>query len=138
MLHRQVPVCKNCPYFTFDIQMIVNGTKLNVFDIDLVVEVGKRIRAIAELKKYRNASTYRYIEVPAHEYVGYKKVAKCLRCDLYLIVFDGYFYYVTEIDRFGRMDPVISNGMKVVRFPREVFQVMTESEFQQFWVDNYG
>ena len=138
MLIRQIPVCKNCPYFSFDVQLTINGVKLNIFDIDLVIEVGKRIEAIAELKRYYNASSYKYFEIPAHEYVGYKKVAKCLKCDLYLVVFDGYFYYLAEIDRFKKEDPITRNGKKVIRIPREKAIVLTESEFQQFWIDKYG
>ncbi len=139
MLVRQVKPCANCPYKPIDIMLNVNGVKLNVFDIDLVFEVGKRIRAIAELKRYSNASYYKYFEFPAHELVGYKKVAKCLKCDLYLVIFDGYFYYLAEVDRFRKYDTEINeNGQKVIRFPRENFRVLTESEFQQFWVDIYS
>ena len=89
MLVRQVPSCKNCPYYTFDIQLKINNVKLNIFDIDFVAEIGKRIAAIAELKRYYNAASYKYFSIPAHQYVGYKKVAKSLRCDLYLIIYDG-------------------------------------------------
>jgi len=109
MLIRQIPVCKNCPYFSFDVQLTMNGVKLNIFDIDLVIEVGKRIEAIAELKRYYNASSYKY-----------------------------FFYYLAEIDRFRKEDPITRNGKKVIRIPREKAIVLTESEFQQFWIDKYG
>ncbi len=140
MLARQIKPCVNCPYKPIDIQITgINGVRINIFDIDLVFEIGKRIEAIAELKRYPNAASYRYFEFPAHELVGYKKVAKCLKCDLYLIVFDGCFYYLAEVDRFKKYDTEINgNGQKVIRFPREEFRVLTESEFQQFWVDIYG
>ncbi len=64
MLIRQVPICKNCPYRPIDVYMNISGVKLNVFDIDLVIEVGKRIQAIAELKRYSNAAYYDYFDFP--------------------------------------------------------------------------
>ena len=138
MMVRSVPLCSNCPYKPVDIQLgdvsEINGKKINIFDIDLVIEIGKRIEAIAEVKKYKNASSYKYINVPAHEMIGYKKVAKSLKCDLYLIVFDGYWYYVAEIDRFAKYDVV--NG--VVKFPRSMFRVLSESELQMYFLDMYG
>ena len=142
MISRQINACVNCPYKPLDIQLsetnVINGKKLNIFDIDWVIEVGKRIEAIAELKRYNNASTYRFFEVPACEVVGYKKVAKSLKCDLYLIVFDGFQYYLTEVDRFSKHETVISFGKRVVRFPRSKFRVMTESELQAFFLERYG
>ena len=142
MLVRQVPACTHCPYKPLDIQLsetsTINGKKLNIFDVDWVIEVGKRIEAIAELKKYSDAAAYRFFEVPAHELVGYKKVAKSLRCDLYLIIFDGYHFYLAEVDRFSKHETVISYGKRVVRFPREIFKVLTESELQAFFLEKYG
>ena len=142
MLSRQVKACYGCPYRPIDLLLsdanIVNGKKLNVFDVDLVIEVGKRIEAIAELKRYSDASEHEYFTVPAHEVVGYKKVAKSLRCDLYLIVFDGYHYYLSEIDRFSRHETEFSFGKKVVKFPKEDFRILTESELQLFFLEKYG
>ncbi len=102
MLERNVKTCANCSYKPPDIFILVevNGVRLNVFDIDLVIEVGKRIRAIAELKRYSKVRHYKYIEVPAYELIGYKKVAKSLYWPVYLIIFDGSLYYITEVDRF--------------------------------------
>jgi len=137
MLSRQIPACKNCPYQPVDVLMNINGVKLNIFDIDLVIEVGKRIQAVAELKKYSNAASYKRIFMPAHEYVGLKKVAKCLHADSYFIVFDGFQYFVAEVDRFARRDSILHRGQRMIPFLREEFRVLSESEFRDFWMDVY-
>ncbi len=138
MMVRKIPLCHNCPYKPIDFRLgdvnEVNGKKINIFDIDLVIEIGKRIEAIVEVKRYCNAIAYNTFTVPAHEIIGYKKVAKSLKCDLYLLVFDGYWYYLAEIDRFSKYDVV--NG--VVKFPRSMFRVLTESELQMYFLDRYG
>ncbi len=142
MISRQIPACQNCPYRPIDIQLSktskINGKKLNIADIDLVIEVGKRIEAIAELKKYRDASWYDKFLMPAHEYVLLKKVAKCLHVDPYFIVFDGAEYYIAHVDRFEKRDSITGYSKKMIPFSRSEFRRMTESELQTFFLERYG
>jgi len=142
MLARRIRPCDCCPYKPIDLLLSgkfkQNGIKLNCFDIDFVVEVGKRIRAVAEVKRYQDAAWYDRFYMPAHEYVALKKVAKCLRCDAYFIIFDGVEYYVGYVDRFEKKQPIVRGGQKVVEFSRNAFKRLSESEFRQFWFEEYG
>ncbi len=141
MLHRQFSVCNSCPYFTgIDLRFkTLNGVRMNFMDIDLVGEIGKRIRFIAEIKRYNNAIYYNSFYIPAHEYVLLKKVAKCLKCDFYFIVFNGSKFYVSEIDRFEeRRKTVIHNGQKCVKFPKTQFRIFDNNhELDLFFFDQY-
>jgi len=142
MISRHIPACQGCPYRPIDIQLSstskINGKKLNIADIDLVIEVGKRIEAVAELKKYMDASWYDKFLMPAHEYVLLKKVAKCLHADPYFIVFDGAEYYVAHVNRFEKRDSIDWYGKRVIPFSRAEFRRMSESELRQFFLERYG
>jgi|Deesub1362B_J571_1020462.scaffolds.fasta_scaffold00842_24 hypothetical protein len=142
MISRQIQLCENCPYKPVDVGLSIslNGKKLNICDIDLVIEVGKRIEAIAELKRYANASAYSTFFLPAHEYVLLKKVAKMLRSDSFFIVFDGKEFFVTEIDRFEKREAVSVNGrnQKQILFSRSEFARMKRDELKRFFARRYG
>jgi len=142
MISREIQLCENCPYKPVDLLLsrTLNGKKLNICDIDLVIEVGKRIEAVAELKRYANASCYANFYLPAHEYVLLKKVAKRLRADPYFIVFDGREFFITEIDRFERREAVRLNGIrqKQVLFSRSEFARMDRKELKRFFARRYG
>ena len=142
MFERRIRPCDNCPYRPIDLllaqKFVQNGVKLNCFDIDLVIEIGKRIEAVAEIKHYQDAMWYDKFLMPAHEYVGLKKVAKSLRCDAYFVVFDGVEYYLAHVDRFEKRNSVQAGGKRMIPFPRNEFRRMTPEEFRQFWFDQYG
>ena len=144
MIARQIPYCHGCPYQFehLDIKILngheINGVKWTIGNFDIVADVGKRIEFIAETKFYRNASSYKYFFIPIEQLVLYKKGAKSFRCDFYFIISDGYQYYLTEIDRFARYEPIKYNGKKVVPFHRDAFRVLTESELEMFFVERYG
>jgi len=141
MLYRQVkPLCRYCPYYNgIDLNFRrLNGVNVNFMDIDLVGEIEKHIEFIAEVKHYRDANLYDEFYLPAHQYVCLKKVAKSLRCDLYFIVFDGFRYYITEIDRFSVKNAINHNGKKVVTFHKDEFKVFRNTnELDWFWLDTY-
>jgi hypothetical protein len=64
-----------CDYFNI---------KLAIYDIDALLEVGKHFTAVIEWKLKRES--YDFFQIPSFEYVGLKKVAKCMRCQPYIII----------------------------------------------------
>ncbi len=144
MIARQIPYCHGCPYQFehLDVQILkdstINGVKWTIGNIDLVIEVGKRIRAIAETKLYRNVASYREVHMPPEQYVQYKKVAKSLKCDFYFIVSDGFQFYITEVDRFARRDTKKVYGEKVIPFSRDEFRILSKVELEEFFIERYG
>ena len=142
MIERKIRPCEFCPYKPIDLlltrEFIQNGIKLNCFDIDLVIEIGKRIEVVAEIKRYQDAACYDKFLMPAHEYVGLKKVAKSLRCDAYFIVHDGTEFYLAHVDRFERRNSIQHFGKSMIPFHRNEFRRLTPEEFKQFWFKTYG
>ncbi len=101
------------------------GRHIGLYDIDIVLEVDKRIIAIGEYKRFK--SEYREYLIPAFEYVALKKVAKLMRVSCFLIVelvLPGKEseYLVWMVDRFEQLDqrPMKDlKGMKFVGFDPE-------------------
>jgi hypothetical protein len=89
-----------------------HGIKLAIYDIDAVLEVNKRFRAIFEWKNtYSHPENADYI-IPSFEYVGLKKLGKRLRVEPYIIVRhmdnpenpEGDTYAIIPINRFEIKD----------------------------------
>jgi hypothetical protein len=144
MLNRAIQACENCVYKPIDLDfdlLKANGVKVNINDIDLVIEVGKRISGIVELKHYWEASSYNSFMIPFHEYVLYKKVAKSLKAQFFLIVYEPSLkqYYVAEINRFEKdKRPVVWNGTKWASFDRNGFRRLDSAGLSKYWVEVFG
>ncbi len=141
MLERVVKQCRGCPYEPIDLQfgrfLDPEGKtqKVNAFDVDLVIEVGKRIRAVLEMKRYQDAASYRHFYMPAGEYVGVKKVAKSLHVPFVFLISDGSRYFVTEVDRFSCLNSIMHNGKRVIAFPREKFVQLDPAELKEWFLE---
>lgn len=96
--------------------------RIGLYDIDIVLEVNKRIIAIGEYKRFK--TVYPEFAIPAFEYVALKKVAKMMRVSCFLIVelvrpSAESEFFVWLVDRFempGERPMKTIRGMKYVGF----------------------
>lgn len=119
--------------------------KVSVYDIDAVVEVGKRFGAILEWKRWRY--TPDFLPVPAHEYVALKKLGKSLKTTPYIIhqvlppnaeliaelstnpekeIYESSIFYVVEVDRFEN-----GNERRFERKKGKTFAIYSISEAEK-------
>jgi len=81
---------------------------LAIYDVDALLEVGKKFTGVIEWKlKSEHFDTF---FVPSFEYVGLKKLSKCLKCQPYIIIqvnedlnpqdLQNSEFYVIPFDRF--------------------------------------
>jgi|GEM_PF-1722242 len=143
MISRAVKTCESCPYKPIDLKLprlrTINGQKVNICDIDLVLEVGGEIKAIAELKRYKNADIYPEFWIPAHEFVLMKRVALALNVDLFLIIENGKEFYLTEIDPNERKPGVLNfYSRKHIIFDKSEFARFQNWELERFLRERYG
>lgn len=95
------------------------GSHIGLYDIDIVLEVGKRIIAIGEYKRFK--TDYREFLIPAFEYVALKKVAKLMRVSCFLIVElvvpgKESEFLVWMIDRFEQLEQRPMKDLKGKKF----------------------
>ena len=113
-------------------QLIDTPGKVGLYDIDLVLEVDGRIRAIGEYKRF--AVDYQEFLVPSFEYVALKKIAKLLKVPALLIVeIVGALgadpvYWCWLVDRFERRRKFVRKNDQVwAVFRREEAKLTGES-----------
>jgi predicted methyltransferase len=143
MISRAVKTCESCPYKPIDLKLprlrTINGQKVNICDVDLVIEIGRDIKAIAELKRYQNADSYSKFWLSAHEYVLMKRIASALKTDFFFIIQGDTDFYLTLIDVNERRPTITPNGIrsKQVVFHRYEFIRLQPWQFEQFLKERY-
>ncbi|WP_456477913.1 hypothetical protein [Geoglobus ahangari] len=131
------------------------NVKLAIYDIDAIVEVGNRVRAIFEWKMKKQHYGEYYLQ--SFEYVALKKLGKSLKTTPFLInqilpddaeliveassnpekaLYQNSEFVVFEIDRFerkGEREFRKVHGVNYVIYPEEEGQVMSWKEFRS-WI----
>lgn len=107
--------------------------RISLYDIDLVLEVDGKIKAIFEWKEY--ATTHDTLSIPFFEYVAMKKIAKILHVSPYIVIHTGDLYHIHPLNRWENAenrDRITVNGRQHAVFAQEELQTLDFDGFRDY------